>query len=763
MNTSLKAVSLAIAGFAINTSALAQDHIADAEVSGEIVVTARRVAENLQTTPVSVAIFDDSKLQASAVTDLGDVTRLVPGVRFQGQGSIAFTEVTMRGLGQTTVGTGGPAVQVYVADVPLTVVTNLPTFDLANVQVLRGPQGTLFGRNTIGGAILLTPAPPTFDFEGYVSAAYGSYDNKTLETAVNIPLVDDIAALRVAGQVRRRDGYVKNLGVGGRFGDVHYETLRASLLLQPFDGLTNTTVATYFHRRENGAAPIPFEANINQPFYPFLAPVIQTALNLPHHVTNNDNPDVFVKNDDWAIVNTTSLDLSDSIKVKNIFGYQHSNMGVGLSSDGLPVPVFNLIRVDAFDTLTNELQLAGGLFEDKLDWILGGYYSKTDPGGNNLISIFGTNIINQLKSRNKALYANVSYDLTDKLRLNAGVRYSWDSQRGCFQVTAGGLANASSLAACEANATSGGPPNGQGIAKTSSRAPTWTVGIDYQATDDLFFYLTSRRGYRSGGLNTPLFNTACTTGSPLCDDPATPAPADGAELDLRSFQAIKNEYLTDVEVGLRSEPVLFGQKHRFNVSAFRYIWENVAGFLPIICQPGDLGCPGTPSIGYNAGKVRAFGVEAELLLNLSQSLKLSFNGAYTDQKQVGTRSAPAGFNGAIPPANLAAPKWAGTVGIDYSRSVGADSDLRLHFEYFRTVKYQAQNNFVPGYGLGNASLGLTNIGGSGLDATFWVRNVFDAYYIVAPVIVDPNQFPVKAALFGEPRTVGLELTYRFGK
>jgi len=668
----------------------------------------------------------------------------------------------MRGLGQTTVGTGGPAVQVYVADVPLTVVTNLPTFDLASVQVLRGPQGTLFGRNTIGGAILLAPAAPKFSSEGYFAATYGNYDNKTLEGAVNLPIVDDVAALRVAGQIRRRDGYVENLGVGGDFGDIHYEALRGSLLLEPVEGLTNTTVATYFHRRETGAAPIPFEANVDQAFYPATADIIEATMALPHHVTNNDNPDVFVKNDDWAVFNTTTLDLPSSIQLKNIFGYQHSNMRVGLSSDGLPIALFNLIRIDAFDTLTNELQFSGSLFDDDLDWILGGYYSRTDPAGNNVLSIFGTNIINQLESRNKAVYGNLTYDVTDKLRANVGLRYSWDSQRACLQVTGGGIPNATSLAECEANAALDGA-FGQGIIRTKSDAPTWTVGLDYQASDDLFFYVTTRRGYRSGGLNTPAFNTPCTTGDPLCDNPATSAPADGAEIDLRALQSIENEYLTDFEVGMRSEPWLFGRQHRFNVSAFRYIWDNVAGFLPIICQAGDPGCPGTPSIGFNAGKVRAIGIEAELLLKASDALTFTLNGAYTKQKQIGTRDAPAGFSGNIPSANLAAPEWAGTAAVDYFQPVSADSDIQFHFEYFRTTKYQAQNNDVPGYGLGNATLRLTNIAGSGFNAAVWVRNVFDDYYIVAPVIVDPDQFPVKAALFGEPRTVGFELSYRFGQ
>jgi iron complex outermembrane recepter protein len=729
---------------------------------GEIVVTARRVAENLQSTPVSVQAFDDAALKASAVADLSEITRIAPGVRFQGQGNIAYTEITMRGLGQTPVGTSGPAVQVYFSEVPLTVVTNLPAFDLASVQVLRGPQGTLFGRNTIGGAVLISPQQPTFNTEGYASIAYGSFDYRALEGAVNLP-VNDTLALRVAAQSRRRDGYVRNRGVGGDFGDIDQDSVRASLLFEPIEGLTNTTVATYFQRDENGPVSVPYEANPNQAFYPLLSGLITEALALGRHKTNNDQPNVFLENEDWAAFNTTTYELSSAVKLKNVFGYQHTDQGIGMSADGLPVPLFDPIRLTNFKTISNEFQVLGTGFSDRLEWILGGFYSETRPGGNNTVSVFGTNISTYLKNWNEAAYLNGSYDLTDKFRLNAGVRYSWDEQRACYLVTGGGLPNVPSAAECEDSAAAASTPNGQGIARTKGDAPTWTIGLDYQASDSLFFYVTSRRGYRSGGLNSPLYNTPCTTGDPACDNPATPAANDGTAIDLRSFQAIDNEKLTDVEIGMRSEPSIGGRKHRVNVTGFRYIHDNVAGLLPVSCQSGAVGCPADPSIGYNSGRVRGQGLELDLAFNLSDALSFNLNGAYTEQKQTRAAVSPAGFTGVIPPANFAAPKWAGTAYVDYLLPIRpAASDVNLHLEYFRTSKYQAQNFYVPGYGLANATLRWSNIAGSGTDVSLWARNILDEEYIIAPVVVDPNQFPVKAADFGEPAAVGIEVLYHFG-
>jgi iron complex outermembrane receptor protein len=739
------------ASYAAN-SVRSQEASGGANVLGEVVVTARRVTEDIERTPVSVEAFSGAALQNSAVTDLSDITRIVPGVRFQGQGSIAYTEITMRGLGQTPVSTGsGPAVQVYFSEVPLTVVTNLPTFDLASVQVLRGPQGTLFGENTIGGAVLISPQLPTFDYNGYASASYGNLDYKAFEGAVNLPLIDDIAALRIAGQVRRRDGFIRNLGVGGDFGDINQNSFRASLLLTPVAGLSDTLVATYFYRNEHGPEAVPYAANPNQAYYPPLAGIIATALAFAPRTVNNTDPDVYLKNSDWSIVNTTKYDVIPNFSVKNIVGYQHTNQRIALNAGGLPVALFDPIRFTDFDTVTDEVQLLGDAF-DRLQWLVGAFYGDSKPGGNNTVSVFGTNTSTYLASTNYATYASVNYKVTERLRLNLGFRYSWDRERACYLVTTGGIAYVPTAAECELSATTTGIPDGQGVASTSGSAPTWTGGLDYQASDDTFLYVTSRRGYRSGGLNAPLYNTPCTTGSSSC----------AGAIDLRPFQSVKDEFLTDVEVGVREEPTFLGRQQRLNLTAFRYVWNNVAGLLPVNCPTGGTGCPADPSIAYNAGQVTAWGVETDLLLNVAASFSFGINGAFTHQEQTRTGVPPAGFSGVIPPANLAAPKWAGTVYVDYLLPLHpADSDLRFRVEYFATTKYESQNYFVPGYGLANATLNWSKIAGSHFDFSIWLRNILDKNYIVAPVVVDPTQFPVKSADFGDPRTGGITLSYRF--
>jgi iron complex outermembrane recepter protein len=215
-------------------------------------------------------------------------------------------------------------------------------------------------------------------------------------------------------------------------------------------------------------------------------------------------------------------------------------------------------------------------------------------------------------------------------------------------------------------------------------------------------------------------------------------------------------------VGLREEPTFLGRRQRFNLTAFRYVWDNVADLLPVNCPAGASGCPADPTIAYNGGQVTAWGLETDMLLNATASVSLGLNGSYTHQAQTGTPEVPAGFTGVIPPTNLAAPKWAGTAFIEYLLPLRpANSDVRLHVEYFATTKYEAQNYFVPGYALANATLAWSKIEGSNFDFSVWIRNITDRNYVIAPVVVDPTEFPVKTGDFGDPRTAGVTATYRF--
>ncbi|MFM6831882.1 MAG: TonB-dependent receptor plug domain-containing protein, partial [Novosphingobium sp.] len=227
------------------------------QTDGDIIVTARRTAENIQSTPVSVTAFGTESLRQAQVRDTQDLLFKTPGVFLAGSGGRENSNFSIRGQSKALAGNSAPGVISYFADVPApTLGSSIPTYDLASVQVLKGPQGTLFGRNTTGGAILYYPTAPNYELGGYVQASYGSYDAKIAEAAINLPLVDQKVALRISGQYQKRDGWTKNIGVGNDADDLNSRAIRGSLLLEPVEGLKNTTIVDYYRNRSTGGASV---------------------------------------------------------------------------------------------------------------------------------------------------------------------------------------------------------------------------------------------------------------------------------------------------------------------------------------------------------------------------------------------------------------------------------------------------------------------------------------------------------------------------
>lgn len=195
---------------AISTSqTIAQDKQPSARFIEEIIVTATRREESAQTVSVSVTVLSDIHLAEQGFNNMRDLTMMVPGLRTASTGGADTADFSLRGLRRIPFSESPPAVVSYFSDVPMPAEgAQFNINDLESIQVLKGPQGTLFGRNTIGGAILLTPKKPVYNVEGYIKAGVGDYNLRRLEGAINVPLVDDKVALRFAGQTEKRDGYV---------------------------------------------------------------------------------------------------------------------------------------------------------------------------------------------------------------------------------------------------------------------------------------------------------------------------------------------------------------------------------------------------------------------------------------------------------------------------------------------------------------------------------------------------------------------------
>src|ERR1700733_13932838 len=219
----------------------------------EITVTARRKEESLQSVPVSVTAFTAESLRERSISTTQDLQMTTPGVYLSGSGGNENVVYQIRGQSKALSGPSSPAVVSYFAEVPdVTFGSSVPQYDIASIQVLKGPQGTLFGRNTTGGAVLYTPAPPTYDFGGLADVTVGNYSDHQTQTVLNLPLVDQKVALRIAGDLHQRDGYTQNLGVGGALDDMNSKAVRASLLLEPIAGLRNLSTFDYYKSDYHG-------------------------------------------------------------------------------------------------------------------------------------------------------------------------------------------------------------------------------------------------------------------------------------------------------------------------------------------------------------------------------------------------------------------------------------------------------------------------------------------------------------------------------
>src|SRR3546814_79237 len=298
-------------------------------------------------------------------------------------------------------GPSSPGVISYFAEVPNPNFGSfVPQFDLASVQVLKGPQGTLFGRNTTGGAVLFAPATPTAQFEGYVQAGYGNLEKRQIEGVINIPRSDQIR-VRVGGSWHKRDGYTKNLADPDRdLDNINDYTVRGSLWIEPIEGLTNVTIFDYYKSKTHGFGTVLFDVfpgntllaqlGIQSSFMENLA--AQQArgpfvLDLPRSQYENNRR--------LGITNRTEWEVSDAITLINIFGYRDTRVGYNTESGtgraiadgsgafpaGTPVDLIIASLDNAVHQYSDEFQVHGKMLDDRLSWMVGGFYLRSNPSG----------------------------------------------------------------------------------------------------------------------------------------------------------------------------------------------------------------------------------------------------------------------------------------------------------------------------------------------------------------------------------------------
>lgn len=595
-------------------------------LNDEILVTARRRDEALMDVPVAVTAFSQTALNQRAIASAYDLNKAVPGLTVQAiNGSTAVPAFAIRGRGQN-FGAASGSVETYFAEVPLSPPFGEPTlpvqfFDLASFQVLKGPQGTLFGRNTTGGAVLVVPAAPSDQFEGYARAQVGTFTNRQFEAAVNIPIAGEKAALRLAGFHWKRDGYVRTLagspdGLTGLplpaqdFQNQNTTEFRATLRLRPTERFENSTIFSYHYDKVRtsmspglnigDASFLPFGTLVAiEPLSGF--PVYQSPLFGARTARSNVNLNK-PGNHAWAVINTTSFAVSDSLTIKNIFGYVEAR-GYTLAAqdyDGTDSGIYEIFlppRRNINRQYTNELQLQGKSLDGRFNWTVGGLIDLTrEPGGTRMnyqdfSQSFGqfVTVFEQNRFTSKSLYASGSFAITDQLNLSAGYRHTWDNIKLVSQTVIGFTPQDGFVENADPALATSGSRKFQG--------DTYNAGLDWKPRPGLLVYASYRHGYKRGGFN------------------------------LNSAGGFEPEKVDNFNLGLKHEFALGEMKGRFSIEGFYDFYKkqqvSYVSFDPTL---------GFIAITDNAPKTVFRGFEAEAALDPVPWLNLTGAFSYIDAK-----------------------------------------------------------------------------------------------------------------------------------
>jgi iron complex outermembrane receptor protein len=718
----------------------------------EIVVTARRREELLQAIPVSVTAISGERLQEQHIQTLQSVQNYVPSLNISSNNTRDANNFNLRGAGTTYQ--ADPAVVAYFAEVPMAFNGGGPGFyyDLENMQVLKGPQGTLFGRNAVGGAVLFTPKKPTNDWGGYASLDVGNFSNVEMQGALNAPIVKDKLAIRVSGNRRTRDGFTKEVNFNKDYDNVDYWAARVSALLTPSDSFENYLLFNSVYNHNNGTSALLTDVNPAGPARLIFGPALDAALAQQNALGPRKTfmtPESIYRIWNWQVTDVATWNLNDTLTVKNIFGYQGYSQVNRLDVGGTTLPILYYKNTGqyggvldrnspAFHSLTEELQFSGKALGGKLQWVAGGYYERDRPYGSNLTNqiVFGNSIFTSVTkgTTSKALYAQGDLDLSafspalDGFTFTGGYRYTWDHRTGYQNAW---VAVTPSFNVCQYVGTY---PNCAANFSKNFKKGTYTLALKYQMTPGTQAYVTGRTGFKSGG-----FNVSAPPNSPLA-----------------SFGP---ENSTDVEIGLKSDFNIGGMKARTNLAAFHTDYKNIDRAL-VYSINGQVG-----AFVQNATSARIRGFEFEGTLIPTRGLEIGAFYSLLDTKYGQYVTAQGDFSGQVLPY-VSKHKF-GVNARQFLPMPESLGELSVSASYFYQTRFKNLDNndpgiFLPAYGLLNVNLDWNGIGGSNFDAGLYMTNALNKLYKIGQGSYYTS-LGVVTTTYGEPRMYGVRLRYKFGE
>ncbi|MEQ1508890.1 MAG: TonB-dependent receptor [Sphingopyxis sp.] len=712
------------------TAAQAQVQPED-DSSTDIVVTAQKRSESIQDVPIAVTAISGDQLVDRGIRNSVDIASATPNLQInETAGAGTQPAIFLRGIGLNdfSLNNSGP-VALYLDEVNLSSFgsQNFSLFDMERVEVLRGPQGTLYGKNTTGGAVNFVTRMPGAQWNGGASASYASFGNTRIEAAVGGPLSDSVR-VRVAGLRNTSRGYFTNLLTGEKSNGADLWAVRGVLQFLPSEGLeivlrgrveVNNSRFTWYDQ----------EGTLD----PLTGAQCAPAQVLAHQCTDafgySDQDPVyqgrFSRNEDMDNeVKTTSARISydfGSVQLTSITAYARADNFFPEDTDVSPNHLVEVTLGAQSDTFSQELRANGE--SGDLKWIAGLYYVweridqdqtadvlrdiRPDPAA------FFSRHLNRQSGNLYAAFGQIDYSIAENLTLTAGVRLSQDNKsfRTVLQFEEPGLII----------------PGFDTSLRISDSNFSWRLGLNYDATADWLLYANASRGFKGGGFN----------GS-FIFDPAQNVP-------------YRPEILTAYEIG--SKQRFAGGRVTLNTAAFLYDYRDAQVFSIV----SSAGFP--VSLLNNAPKARIYGAEAELSVRARGGF--SFNAALGLINTEFTRFPS--FTGDFTGNRLSrAPSVTASGSINYEHDLGGFATLRASAD----VSYQSMTFFgtensplgqQEGYALAGARLGLEFAGG--ISVALFGRNLFDKYYAInrTPLL----DFGLVQVVPGTPRVIGAEVSFQF--
>ncbi len=779
MRNALVKSLLLSAAFIGASPSFAQEEGTSADGLGDIIVTAQKRAENIQDVPIAISAVGSEYLESRGISSIDGLGTIAPNVKIErAPSSKTITQIAIRG--SVTINpaiTWEPAVGLYLDGVYIAKAQGsiFDIADLERVEVLRGPQGTLYGRNALAGAINLISKKPSGEAGGSMELTYGNYDYKKIKGVIDLPQMGIFSA-KLSGQYVKRDGLVDIVpnpvaGVLTALPNLVNQTDTidsGSFMAQVRAELSDSVTLdyTYDYNKQKQRPPFAQLLRVNRNgdprdiFDPGSPSFAFGGAFFPLHLYANPkrqsvasiDGNVYERSRAYGHALTLTADLGNAT-LKSITAYRDLAWSDGLDLDGSPTPVAYTQRITDYHALSQELQLTGTALSDRLNYVLGAFYfkEKAETLGPQVFFAGGADFLSDYGSHTKAiaLYAQLDYKLTDALKLSLGGRYTHETKdvRRYLRVNFD-AANGIFSPLVVANIPYGGVPD----AKYNNFSPAAT--LSYAASANVNVYARFARGFKSGGFNGETNDfaaptAACPTGALELCDPYNPEKVDSYELGIKSK-------LADGRLIL-------------NVAAFRDQHKDIQ--LSIFRATGA-----ASSIVRNAASARIQGLEFEAVARPVDSLAINATLALLDAKY--NKYLDAGLDVSNNRAFPHTPKRSASLGVDWAVLKGDWGKLNLYgdvnyvsayftFPYPLVTPTPSDQNAYTTRSKGRTIVNLRaavsdiKIGGVKTEIAAFVRNLTKEDNPSNFIDFGPGFGGLTLGYFPDPRTWGISAAVRF--